>query len=159
MIPELDALRGALPGTPTSALSAAQGPRVSCGFTLLELVTTLAVVAILLTLAVPAYQGYVQRGERAEAVRLLLAAAACQERVRAQSGYYDTSRCLGATTATAYALRIEPPGVPTSMEFTLIAEPQRLRRNDRCGALSLDQAGTRGISGDAAELAACWSGR
>jgi type IV pilus assembly protein PilE len=141
----------------------ARGPgtlflRKVCGFTLLELVIALAVVAILLALAVPAYQRYVQRGERAEAVRLLLAAAACQERVRAQTGYYDTARCLD-DTHTAYDLRVEPPGESASLAFTLVAEPRRISRDDPCGSLSLDQAGTRGISGSEEKLAACWGGR
>lgn len=134
-------------------------PHEDFGFSLLELVIALAVVAILLALAVPAYQRYVQRGERAEAVRLLLAAAACQERVRAQGGYYDTSRCLDDASAAAYDLRIEPPGENASLAFTLVAEPKQLRGDDPCGSLSLDQAGTRGIGGSAEQLAACWGGR
>ena len=140
------------------------GPRTrplagGCGFTLLELVFALAVIAVLLALAVPTYQRYVQRGERAEAVRLLLAAAACQERVRAQGGYYDTSRCLEGVAASAYAFRIEPPDDPASLAFTLVAEPKQARGDDPCGSLSLDQAGTRGIGGSAEKLAACWGGR
>lgn len=129
------------------------------GFTMLELVTALALVAILMALAVPGYQRYLQRSERAEAVRALLAAAACQERVRAQGGYYDTSRCVDGAMTAAYAVRIEPPDDDSSLAFTLTAEPLRPRAGDPCGSLSLDQAGTRGISGDAGELAACWGGR
>lgn len=139
--------------------SGMQRPHGICGFSLLELVIALAVLAILLALAVPAYQRYVQRGERAEAVRLLLAAAACQERVRAQGGYYDTSRCLEGEAAGAYEFRIEPPDDPASLTFTLVAEPKQARGDDPCGSLSLDQAGTRGISGSAEQLAACWGGR
>jgi type IV pilus assembly protein PilE len=142
---------GRVPGT--------QPLRKAFGFTLLELMMALAVVAVLLALAVPAYQRYVQRGERAEAVRLLLAAAACQERIRAQGGYYDTARCLEGVVASAYEFRIEPPGDATSLAFTLIAEPKRARGDDPCGSLSLNQAGTRGISGDTGGLAACWGGR
>lgn len=134
-------------------------PRTAPGFTLLELVTALALVAILLALAVPSYQRYLQRSERAEAVRALLAAAACQERVRAQGGYYDTARCVDGAMTAAYSVRIEPPDDDRNLAFTLIAEPLRPRPGDRCGSLSLDQAGTRGIGGDAGELAACWGGR
>jgi type IV pilus assembly protein PilE len=133
--------------------------RTGPGFTMLELVTALAVVAVLMALAIPSYQRYLQRSERAEAVRGLLAAAACQERVRAQGGYYDTSRCMDDTAAAAYTLRVEPPDDDTALAFTLIAEPLRPRAGDPCGSLSLDQAGTRGISGDAGHLAACWGGR
>lgn len=126
---------------------------------MLELVTALAIVAVLLALAVPGYQGYLQRAERAEAVRALLAAAACQERVRAQGGYYDTARCVDDGASAAYTMRIEPPDDDSSLAFTLIAEPLRPRAGDPCGSLSLDQAGTRGISGDSGALAACWGGR
>lgn len=129
------------------------------GFTLLELVTALAIVAVLLAVAVPGYQRYLQRAERAEALRALLAASACQERVRAQGGYYDTSRCLDGATNPAYAIRFEPPDDDAALAFRLIAEPLQPRAGDPCGSLSLDQAGTRGISGDAGELAACWGGR
>lgn len=133
--------------------------RPAPGFTMLELVTALAVVAVLLALAVPGYQRYAQRAERAEAVRALLAAAACQERIRAQGGYYDTTRCLDGNAVAAYTMRIDPPDDGASLAFTVIAEPARPRADDPCGSLSLDQAGTRGISGGADGLAACWSGR
>ena len=133
--------------------------RAGPGFTMLELVTAMALVAVLMALAVPSYQRYLQRSERAEAVRALLAAAACQERVRAQVGYYDTSRCVDGAMTAAYSVRIEPPNDDSSLAFTLIAEPLRPRASDPCGSLSLDQAGTRGISGDTGELAACWGGR
>jgi type IV pilus assembly protein PilE len=126
---------------------------------MLELVTVLAIVAVLLALAVPGYQRYLQRAERAEALRALLAVAACQERIRAQSGYYDTSHCLDDAATAAYTIRIEPPDDDNALDFMLIAEPLRPRAGDPCGSLSLDQAGTRGISGDAVELAACWGGR
>jgi type IV pilus assembly protein PilE len=129
------------------------------GFTLLELMIALLIVAILLGLALPSYQHYVQRGQRAEAVHMLLRAAACQERVRARSGYYDTSRCLDAFRSRYYSLRVVPPADTAAPGFRLIAEPLSAGPEDACGALSLDQAGRRGITGSALNLAACWGGR
>lgn len=127
-------------------------------FTLLETVIALAVVAVLLALAVPGYQRYQHRADRAEAVRQLLAAAACQERIRADSGYFDTTRCLDAPAPHAYALRFEPQGETASLVFRVLAEPATAAHAGRCGALSLDQAGSRGISGDG-RLQDCWGGR
>jgi len=129
------------------------------GFTLLELMSALLILSILLGLALPSYQRYVQRGQRAEAVRLLLAAAGCQERIRAQSGYYDTTRCLEGFEELHYTLRIEPAEDAAATAFTLIAEPPAGRAEDGCGALSLDQSGGRGITGDASKLKGCWGGR
>jgi type IV pilus assembly protein PilE len=128
------------------------------GFTLLEILIAMVVVAILLALAIASYQRYVVRAQRAEAVRILLGAAGCQERQRAQTGYYDTSRCASGLDTRHYAFRIEPDGETEALEFRVFAEPRRRSPADRCGSLSLDQAGTRTISGPGS-LADCWGGR
>jgi type IV pilus assembly protein PilE len=129
------------------------------GFSLLELVIVVLVLSVLLLLAVPSYRAYQQRAQRAEAVRLLLATAACQERIRAARGHYDTTRCLQEASTPAYALRLEPPGIAASSEYRVVADPVRADRNDHCGSLGLDQAGTRSIEGNPAMLSACWGGR
>ena len=129
------------------------------GFTLLELLIAMLILGILLGIALPSYQRYVQRGQRAEAVRLLLAAAACQEHIRSSSGFYDTTRCTEQFGIESYHLRIEPAGARTATAFTLTAEPRSIRDDDACGALSLDQAGTRSITGHDSALTACWGGR
>lgn len=126
------------------------------GFGLLELVIALLVIAVLLAFAIPSYRQYVSRAHRAEAVRNLLAAAECQERIRAESGYYDTSHCLSDLDNRHYAFRVEPADEPASLAFTVLAIP---RRPDRCGNLALDQAGTRTVGADGANVADCWGGR
>jgi type IV pilus assembly protein PilE len=128
------------------------------GFSMLEIVIVLAVISVLLTLAIPSYQRYTQRAHRAEAIRMLLAVADCQERVRANTGFYDTSRCGNGFSSDSHELRIEPPDSTESLEFTIVAQ-LRQGTNDICGNLSLDQAGTRGISGNQATLNKCWGGR
>jgi type IV pilus assembly protein PilE len=128
------------------------------GFSLLELVIVLAVIGVLLTLAVPSYQRYTQRAHRADAIRMMLGIADCQERVRANSGFYDPSSCREGFHSDSHELRIEPPDSTASLEFTIVAQ-LRQGRDDACGSLSLDQAGTRGISGNQADLGKCWSGR
>ena len=128
------------------------------GFSLLELVIVTAVLGILLTIAIPSYQRYMQRANRAEAIRMMLAIASCQERVRSNTGFYDTSRCGGGFDIDSHELRIEPPDSTASLEFVVIAELQA-GRDDSCGDFSLDQAGTRGVSGDPEALIKCWSGR
>ena len=128
------------------------------GFGLLELVIAMGVIAVLVGLAMPIYQRYVIRAHRADAVRNLLAAAACQERLRAGNGFYDTSLCASGMDTGHYAFRIEPAGEPEALEFTVFAIPSGAAAADGCGSLSLDHAGSRGVTGPRA-LADCWGGR
>ena len=128
------------------------------GFSLLELVIVLAVIGVLLTLAIPSYQRYTQRAHRAEAIRMMLAIADCQERVRASTGFYDTSSCGEGFNSDSHELRIEPPDTTASLEFTIIAQ-LRQGSDDTCGNLSLDQTGSRGISANQATVNKCWGGR
>lgn len=129
------------------------------GLTLVEIIVVVAIAAILLSLAVPSYQRYLQRGHRADAIRSMLEVATCQERVRSESGFYDTGHCLGNAETGFYRLRIEPAAQANSLVFKVIASPLKRDRNDYCGDLSLDQAGARGVSGDSDQTMACWSGR
>lgn len=140
-------------------VSSSGAPGRSRGWTLIEVLVALVLVAILLSLAVPSYRHYLQRGHRAEAVRALLAVAACQERIRAATGFYDLTRCVDNPDGAAYRLSLEPDGAERSLVYEAVARPVRADPNDACGDLSIDQKGTRGIGGDASRLAACWGGR
>jgi type IV pilus assembly protein PilE len=131
----------------------------SAGMTLIEIVLVVGLLGLLLSLAMPSYQSYLLRGHRVEAIRLLLTAAACQERHRARTGAYDTTRCAGNSGNEFYHLIIEPEDQPSSSEFVLIAEPLNGQQHDFCGSLSLDQSGTQGISGPEEKLHKCWAGR
>lgn len=129
------------------------------GFSLLELMIVLAVVAILLTIAIPSYRQYQLRSLRAEAIRMILEVADCQERLRVRHGYYDTSQCRASFSSDHYRMRLEPPDESKALAYTIVAEPIRINLQDHCGSLSLDQAGTRDTGGNPAFLADCWSGR
>ncbi len=131
----------------------------SAGVTLVEVVLVVGLLGLLLSIAMPTYQVYVERGHRVEAIRLLLTAAACQERHRARSGAFDTTRCAGNSDNEFYRLIIEPEGQSASSEFLLTAEPLDRQQQDICGSLSLDQSSTQGISGPENNLQKCWAGR
>ncbi|MGD8356828.1 MAG: type IV pilin protein [Lysobacterales bacterium] len=125
---------------------------------LLDLVIALAIAAILLGVAVPSYHRHLERTDRADAIRRLLAAAGCQERVRASAGHYDTTRCADGG-GDAYTIRFIPPDEPETLTFSVIATPSDPDSSDSCGSLQLDQSGHRSISGPDGSLAACWGGR
>jgi len=128
-------------------------------FTLMELMVACALVAVLLSLAIPAYQRYLLRAHRSTAIENLLSAAACQERIYASAFHYDTNRCLLAGVDDYYDVRFEPAQTANAESFVITAEPVRIQALDVCGTLSLDQSGIRAISGSAQHLRACWEGR
>lgn len=65
--------------------------RSARGFTLIELVITVAIVAVITAVALPTYLGSVRKGRRAEAVSALSALQQAQERWRANNQQYAAS--------------------------------------------------------------------
>lgn len=129
------------------------------GFTILEILVVVAIIAILVSLALPSYQQYLLRGHRAGAIHSLLAIAGCQERIRASTGYYDTSRCYKEYDDDKYVFSISPADEPRALKYSVMATPQVRSDADNCGSMAIDQAGTRSIGGEEKHLPACWGGR
>lgn len=129
------------------------------GFTLLELMIAVVVVAILASVAYPSYRDFVVRSKRAEGKAALLDAAQSLER------YFTTHNTYPAALATAgarthsgenaskaaYTIAIAGGGTT----FTLTATPANGHADPKCGNLTLDQLGVRGKSGTA-PLTDCW---
>ena len=133
------------------------------GFTLIEVMITIAVVAILASVALPSYRGYVVRTQRAAATACLAEMAQFMERVYVSNLRYDQNN--GAATALPaadcsnringnYALSIGAVGERT---FSLNATPQgaQASSDSACGTVSVNQAGTRSVSGTDT-VAHCW---
>jgi type IV pilus assembly protein PilE len=126
--------------------------------TLIELVIVVAIMAILLTLAVPNYRSYTLRVHRTEAIRMLLQAAMCQERMHARHGSYDTGQCKANSAQQRYQLsyaRADTMG----QSYELIASPVGAQRQDACGRLTLNHNGVKAISANNISVMKCWNGR
>lgn len=75
--------------------------KVSHGFTLVELMTVVAIIGILISVALPWYGNYVMRGNRADAIAPMQAIMDAQERFYNDNVSYTTDlRDLGFPSAT-----------------------------------------------------------
>lgn len=131
------------------------------GFTLIELMIVVAIVAILAAVALPSYRQYVERGDRAAARAGLLEAQQFMERFYAANDSYQTDKS-GTTVALPVRLQNVPSESPkytvsvnaTAVNaYTLTAAPQQTVSS--CGDLTLTNTGVKGISGSGT-VASCW---
>jgi len=157
----------------------------SSGFTLIELMLTVIVVAILAAIAIPSYSAYVVRGQRAAAKVGLEQAAQYLERNYTANGCYNyaaPSDCANQT-GTALALPSSLSSAPTDgapaytyaitlaaaagQTFTLNATPCGVTgancpsgsnttfTDTVCGVLSLTNAGAKAATGTLGSVT-CW---
>ena len=126
--------------------------------TLIELVIVVAIMAILLTLAVPNYRSYTLRVHRSEAIRMLMQASMCQQRIHASQGSYDTGQCQIPSDQQRYQLTYKPADT-LGQSYEVMASPTGAQRADPCGKLSLNQNGSKGISAVNISATKCWNGR
>ena len=71
------------------------------GITLIELLVVIVIVGILAAIAIPVYNGYIQRARRADAKTALEQVRAAQEMWRAEKGSYSVSVAELQTTMGA----------------------------------------------------------
>ena len=144
--------------------------RQAAGFTLIELMIVLAIVAVLTMVAYPSYQRYMVKSSRQAARSMLYAIADRQEQFFLDNkayaadlstlGYGDDTLYVGRDGQLAdvdadnliYSLRI---AAATDTSYTVKAWPAgvQVERDTECGNLSLTSSGQRAQSG-AGET--CW---
>lgn len=131
--------------------------RTHAGFTLLELLIAVAIVAILASLAYPNYREHVQRGRRMDAIGTLVSLRVAQEQWRGQHRQYADLTDLGwAQDRSAdghYQIRIAEQ---SAARFVALAAPRAdgSQQGDRCGVFAIDQSGPLFTTGYAD--ADCW---
>jgi len=132
------------------------------GFTLIELMIVVAVVAILSAIAYPSYAEYVRRGHRADARAGLLQAAQWLERAATATGVYPTALPTALTwsgdATKRYTIGLKAGN--TNAAFTLIATRKSPgpQASDKCGDFTLSNTGVRGADNatESNVLANCW---
>lgn len=122
--------------------------KMQTGFTLIELLVVVAIIGILVAIALPNYQEYVRSSRRTAAMGCLMERSHFMERWYAGNMTYVGA---GATIpncdgSVAQFYTIGAPADLTATTFTLSATPSGAQTGDRCGALSVNQTGTKSAS-------------
>lgn len=124
--------------------------RAAKGFTLIELMIVVAIVAILAAIAYPSYQDSVRKGRRAEGKEALLRIQLAQEKFRVNNAAYAADGTLGDFSTKWYTVTVT---ANSATGFSVSAAGKGDQANDTgCTPLTLAVANageTRGPDG-------CW---
>jgi len=135
------------------------------GFTLIELMIVVAIIAILTAVALPSYRSYVIQAKRADATNILTDIANQQVQYFMDNRGYGTVAQLGLDTTGCttpdpdeavskegnYCIGIALTGTSS---YILTATPQGGQAEDtECATITLDSSETKGSSGGGTK---CW---
>ncbi|WP_199139707.1 type IV pilin protein [Delftia sp. ASV31] len=123
-------------------------PQRASGFTLIEVMIVVAIIGILSAIALPSYNTYVLRGYRSEGKAALMQAAQWLERSATATGTYPLTAAFPTSLTTIPSGRYTVGITSTDgASYTLTATAQGAQTKDKCGNLTLNQAGVRGANG------------
>jgi len=122
------------------------------GFTLIETMIVVAILAILVAIAYPGYADQIRKSRRADAVSFLMDRAQLLERCFTHFNAYNADGCpdpAGTTINGYYAVTV----VRTASTYTLTATPNGDQSFDDCGVFTLDYLGNKTPIADSDR---CW---
>ena len=134
-----------------------KNPRKSKGFTLIELMNTVAIVAILASVALPSYTIYIARAKRADARAQLVQVAQFMQRFYTANDQYQYDRsAVDVSTKIPGGLKQSPAdgtalytlavvATATTFELTMSPVAGLSMAGDECGSFRLTSTGVRSV--------------
>jgi len=126
------------------------------GFSLIELIITMAIVATLLSVAIPGYTALIERSRRDDARHLLMVNAQRLQRCFTLEGAYDT-HCVTRPLSKGGFYALSATSRIDATTFTLVAEPRAgtsQQSDATCRTFTYDHTGRREATG--ASPSECW---
>ena len=129
------------------------------GFTLIEVMITVAIIAILAAVAIPNYSRYVVRSNRAAIESFMLEVSGAQERYLVDNRAYAANLgALGMSVPASLATRYDVTVTPNAAlppGYSIVATPKGSQLSDTgCGTLTLTSTGAKSASGAGTD---CWN--
>ncbi|MBD0679666.1 MULTISPECIES: type IV pilin protein [Pseudomonas] len=129
--------------------------RSNRGFTLIEIMIVIAIIGIVMTIAMPSFTEYLNKGRRTEVAGLLSEQAQILERFYSQKNVY--SGVPGLSAGNDY-YTITPTLTDQTFLLTAVRKPGTSMANDKCGDFTITNTGARAMVNATAGLTTkdCW---
>ena len=139
------------------------------GFTLIELIITVAIIGILVAVAYPAYTQYAVRAKRSAAQSFMFTVSSRQEQAMLNARSYFSvatgtpaewtaaSMTVPAEVSANYTVTVASNNAATPPAYTVSAVPQAAQASNdaKCGTLTLTSIGAKGVTGTSS-VSECW---
>jgi type IV pilus assembly protein PilE len=122
------------------------------GFTLIELMIAVAIVAILVAVAVGSYDFAVVKTRRGAAKACISSGAQYMERYHTIHFSYEDAALPACSSDVTDYYAVGFDGTPDADTFKIQAVPNSKQKDSTCGTLSLDSTGVKGAN----NVDSCW---